>query len=885
LILFRQRSQSFPGQSTIMAIQKKHAKARLDKYYYLAKEKGYRARAAFKLIQLNKKYSFLQNARCLIDLCAAPGSWLQVAAETMPAKSLIVGVDLSPIKPIPKTITFQGDITTDKTRAIIRGHLKTWKADCVIHDGAPNVGTAWVQDAFTQNELVLCSLKLATDFLAPNGTFVTKVFRSKDSAKLEWVFKQLFVKVEQTKPPSSRNVSAETFYVCRGYKAPKNLDPRFLDSKYAFAEVEEAAPNNEAKVFNPEKKKRKRDGYEEGDWTQFHEAPASEFIQTQDPIAMLGSLNRLHFRQETNGDIALAALDKLPETTEEVRLCCEDLKVLGRKEFKILLRWRLKAREIFGFRQKKTNAKPEDEAGATAQAGGAGEEVAVLEPMDEEMRLQEEIQALKDIQDKSKKKERRKNNEKKQKEIVRMQMGMTTPMEIGMEASEANAATFRLKDVDREDGIRRQLTKGRMHTQIEQEQAKDFDMGDEDDEEDEAADGLERQLDGLYEQYQERREARDTKARAKRVRRAANGGEEEEEEFEDFDERGKGNETDASEDADLVGDEEDDDDSEDDTDAPLTTDLRPKNEKVGGLTRRAASFFEQDIFQGIEGLDEDDEDDDEMDADLDEEAEYDGRHDIARDSGVDVNSVGSTSPEIKIAADDNDEDYESDDDIELDTSGRDAYNEDDDWTEGTVKPTDAPGERPNINIITAEAMTLAHALATGKVTKQSLADDSFNKFSLRDTDGLPEWFLDDEGKHSRPHKPVTAAAAAAIKEKLRALNARPIKKVREAKARKIMRTARRLEKLKKKSDGVMEDDDRSERDKANAVAELMAKAKKGGGKKNKRPSVKVVRAGGQNKGAGRPRGVKGKYKMVDSRLKKDVRGLKRAEKKAGRKLR
>ncbi|KAK5137276.1 hypothetical protein LTR08_000246 [Meristemomyces frigidus] len=854
-----------------MAIQKKNAKARLDKYYYLAKEKGYRARAAFKLIQLNKKYSFLQQSKCLIDLCAAPGSWLQVAAETMPVKSLIVGVDLSPIKPIPKTITFQGDITTDKCRATIRGHLKTWKADCVIHDGAPNVGTAWVQDAFSQNELVLSSLKLATDFLAPNGFFVTKVFRSKDSAKLEWIFKQLFAKVEQTKPPSSRNVSAETFYVCRGYKAPKNLDPRFLDPKYAFAEVEDAAVNMEARVFNPEKKKRKRDGYEEGDWTQFHEASASEFVQTQDPIKMLGSLNKLHFRQDPDGDIALAALDKLPETTTEVRLCCEDLKVLGRKEFKLLLKWRLKARDRFGFRQKKPVG-PESTSDATTAGtkhdtvaeGAAGEEVATLEPMDEEMKLQEEVLHMKELQDKVKRKERRRNNEVKQKEIVRMQMGMMVPTEIGIEAGgpQNDEGTFRLRDVDKA-GIGRQIVRGRMHTAVEPEKkAESEDEG----EEDEVGDALEAQLDSMYEQYQERREDRDAKAKAKRMRKEANA--DHDDEFEGFDgedeDEDRGAETDASSDADLLEDEDDDADLED-GDATLLNELRPKDQMKGGLSGRAASFFQQDIFKDLGGVDDEGED---------SEVEK------QRDSGVDVDSPPLKPTEAE------DEDEEDAEPMDIDeASGEEEddeiedvqqVEEDEDWGSGDEKPSLEHEGRPNIDIITAEAMTLAHALATGKVTRQQLEDDNFTKYSHRDTDGLPEWFLDDEGKHSKTQRPISAEAAKAIKEKMRALNARPIKKVREAKGRKTMRAAHRMEKLKKKSEGLAEGGDLSEKDKASNIAKMMAKAKKG---QNKRPPVKVVRAGGQNKGAGRPRGVKGKYKMVDPRLKKDVRGEKRLQKK------
>lgn len=164
-------------------------------------------------------------------------------------------------------------------------------------------------------------------------------------------------------------------------------------------------------------------------------------------------------------------------------------------------------------------------------------------------------------------------------------------------------------------------------------------------------------------------------------------------------------------------------------------------------------------------------------------------------------------------------------------------------------------------------MTLAQQMVNRERTKTQMIDEGFNRTTdLHGGDGLPSWFLDDEQKHFRNNIPVTKEAVAAIRDKLRELNARPIKKIAEAKARKKMRTIRRIEKTRQKAQGINDDDENglTEKEKAASIAKVLSKSASSASKPVKR-EIKLVVGRGLNRAVkGRPKGVKGRYKVRPS---------------------
>ena len=190
----------------------KTCKERRDVFYASAKKEQYRARSAYKLLQLDEYLNILE-VETAVDLCAAPGSWSQVLAKRA---QRVISVDLAEIAPIAdNVILLKGDITAEET-AIQVINLAGGKIDIVVCDGAPDVTGLHDLDEYVQAELVNAALQISLKLLKENGVFVSKIFRGELVPALLKEVAQYFAQVRIVKPAASRASSMEAFLVAQG---------------------------------------------------------------------------------------------------------------------------------------------------------------------------------------------------------------------------------------------------------------------------------------------------------------------------------------------------------------------------------------------------------------------------------------------------------------------------------------------------------------------------------------------------------------------------------------------------------------------------------------------------------------------------------------------
>lgn len=187
-----------------------------DPYVRMAKEQGYRSRAAFKLIELDEKFTVLRGKKAVIDLGLAPGGWAQYIRRKYP-KVKIVGIDLLPVDPIDGVTLFEMDFMDDNAPSILMEALGE-KPDLIISDMAANTVGHKQTDHLRTMGLVEAAAHFAVENLSEGGDFLCKVFAGGTHRELLTILKQNFKVVKHAKPPASRKGSVEGFVYARSLK-------------------------------------------------------------------------------------------------------------------------------------------------------------------------------------------------------------------------------------------------------------------------------------------------------------------------------------------------------------------------------------------------------------------------------------------------------------------------------------------------------------------------------------------------------------------------------------------------------------------------------------------------------------------------------------------
>jgi len=191
-----------------------------DRYFKKAKQEGYRARAAYKLLELQRRFRLMKPGDFVVDLGAAPGGWLQVAAAIVGPAGKVIGVDLQSIGNFrePNILLLQGDISTAETRAKIK-ELIGGPAHCVLSDMAPKLSGIRDADIARCLDLNRAALAVAAQLLRPGGSLLVKSFDSDDLQIFTQELEKVFSSVQRTRPEASRQGSSELYLLAKGFDA------------------------------------------------------------------------------------------------------------------------------------------------------------------------------------------------------------------------------------------------------------------------------------------------------------------------------------------------------------------------------------------------------------------------------------------------------------------------------------------------------------------------------------------------------------------------------------------------------------------------------------------------------------------------------------------
>jgi 23S rRNA (uridine2552-2'-O)-methyltransferase len=191
-----------------------------DPYVRAAKARGFRSRAAFKLLEMDERLHLLKPGMRVVDLGAAPGGWTQVAVEKVGPRGQVIAIDILPMDPVPGATVLTGDITEAETEARVIAAMGG-KADLVLSDMAPNATGHRATDHLRIMALAEMALDFAARVLVPGGGFVAKVLQGGTEREMLAALKRDFSVVRHIKPPASRKDSAELYVVALGFRGAR----------------------------------------------------------------------------------------------------------------------------------------------------------------------------------------------------------------------------------------------------------------------------------------------------------------------------------------------------------------------------------------------------------------------------------------------------------------------------------------------------------------------------------------------------------------------------------------------------------------------------------------------------------------------------------------